>query len=109
MNKKIFKVFLDDIRSPVTVYPEDRGWTTVRTAKAALQMLEKEIVKEISLDHDLGDGCLTGYDVLCQLEKMIVDGRVKSIPVFLVHSMNPVGAEKMKAAIKVIQSLIPPA
>jgi hypothetical protein len=85
------KLWLDDCRQA----PE--GWHWVRTAEEALAWLLTDTVSEASLDHDLGYvGRLTGYDVAVWLERHPEhypwDGVV-------VHSMNPVGAEKMRVAL----------
>ena len=66
------KVFLDDIRKPKDIYESD-DWITVKTAWDAIKLLATNVVKEISLDHDLGDDVTngTGYDVISWIEKQV--------------------------------------
>lgn len=96
------KLYLDDERECPP------GWVYVSTAKAAIKLLATGMVKELSLDHDLGEpeevnG--TGYDVLLWLEEQVfVNDRRDLIPdVIKIHSANPVGQKKM---LTVVQKLI---
>lgn len=101
------KVFLDDKREP----PDD-SWIVVRTANACIEELRAGPIDELALDHDLGhcDKCtecegykspcpcrchLTGYFVVLWMETEGVWPRNKPT----VHSANPAGAAKMRAAI----------
>ncbi|VAW81561.1 hypothetical protein MNBD_GAMMA12-2513, partial [hydrothermal vent metagenome] len=53
------KVYLDDER------PTPEGWVRVYWPDEAIELLKTGKVKEISLDHDLGDDERgTGYDVV---------------------------------------------
>lgn len=99
-------IYLDDIR----IAPSKR-WETVRTTEAAYQAVldhhkaGHEIV--LSLDHDLGEGIPTGYDLLNWLEKDIVtDSTFRPNIAFLIHSANPVGRDNMMRAIKSIQDML---
>ena len=89
------KLWLDDTRKP----PEE-GWHWVRTAEEACAWLRDDVVRQMSLDHDLdlpnlGGESWTGYDVLCWLER-----HPEHWPeVVYVHSMNPAGADRMRAVI----------
>ena len=90
------KLWLDDTRKP-----PDSTWAWVRTAEEATAWLRQDIVSEASLDHDLdlanlGKENFTGYDVVCWLEKHPVHWPWDGVEV---HSMNPVGAEKMRVVI----------
>ena len=88
---KRVKLWLDDER------PAPEGWVHVETANKAIMYLERRIVDEISLDHDLGmmPGVGCGYDVALWLEK-----NPRYLPKkWNVHSANPIGARKMKAAL----------
>jgi hypothetical protein len=100
------KVWLDDVReAPV-------GWTWYKTAESLLADLQTiwPDLQIISLDHDLGDGRATGYDVAKRIEEIIVTEDPAYIlcgsrrPLhfdIVVHSANPVGRKNMAAAITV--------
>jgi len=88
------RVFLDDEREPYMVYEDEasrRGWAIARTVEVAMDLLRTGAVTEISLDHDLGAGNKTGYD-LC---KWMTQERTWPA-VVRIHSANPVGAENME-------------
>lgn len=99
------KLFLDDVR------PAPPGWTLVRSAREAIEILEREEVEELSLDYDLwhvtyGDGDLLRVEWSANQPKgmtvvtyLIRSGRwPKKKP--LVHSANEEGAAEMRAAIE---------
>lgn len=88
------KVYLDDHRIPKS--PE--VWCIVRTAEEAMKILDTGDVTYISLDHDLGEE-LTGYDVACYIETLVRLGTIRC-PLWNVHSANPVGAQRIVAAMK---------
>lgn len=91
------KVYLDDERDT----PE--GWERVYWPDEAIALLEKGIVTEISLDHDLGDDERgTGYDVVLWLEEAVVVNNF-SPPKMKVHSANSSARQKMEAGIKSIE------
>lgn len=93
------KLYLDDIREC------PKGWIPVRTALDAIQLLEEQIVEEISLDHDLGELEPTGDEVLNWIERQVFKCGFKP-PKMVVHSMNPVGRKNMLAAIKKIEKMV---
>jgi len=68
------------------------------TAKGAIDVLKSQRVVKISLDHDLGDGCGTGYDVAKFIEEQAHLGGLGPID-WAIHSMNPVGVKTMLAAL----------
>lgn len=86
------KIFLDDIRNP----PSD-SWKLVRTAQEAIEALKTGKVEWISLDHDLGENQPTGYDVVKWIEKEVFTNNFTP-PRILIHSMNTVGVDNIKAA-----------
>ena len=86
------KVFLDDVR------PTPEGWTLVRWPSEVIALLERGEVDELSLDHDLGDETITGYDVLVWLEEAVALRGFKA-PAVVVHSANVVGRKRMENAI----------
>ena len=96
------KLWLDDIREPSRF--GCLGWTWVKTADEAINLLKTQDVTEASLDHDLSEEHYpwsgiqesdykeqTGYTVVCWMEENNVwpkDG-------VHVHSLNPVGGQRM--------------
>lgn len=99
------KIFLDDVRNP----PTD-DWMVFRTAEALKQFILEnnyitgphDIIEEISLDHDLGEG-MTGYDFLNWLESHIWLTGDPYIEGFSIHSANPAGRQNMERAINSIR------
>jgi hypothetical protein len=88
---KTIKLWVDDIR------PMPSGFNTwAKTAQQAIETLKRYEVVEISLDHDLGEGCGTGYEVAKFIEERAYRGTKP--PAWAVHSANPVGAQNMKMA-----------
>lgn len=101
------KLWLDDVRKP-----PDSTWTWAKNYDEAIQSLESAeffgadfVWSELSLDHDLGDTSPSGYDLLCWLEEWVVRMRLVDIPVIHIHSANPVGAARMRLAIRAIQKI----
>lgn len=95
------RMWLDDVRDPAT--HGHIGWTWCKTYEEAIALLATGTVEAASLDHDLSPmatigqpapGERTGYDVVCWMEANGVWPRY-----VYVHSMNPSGAARMKAAI----------
>lgn len=87
-NKKI-KVWLDDYREA----PD--GWIRAVCAVHAITLLETGLVEEISLDHDLGMYCKTGYDVISWIEREVMTNKFKP-PIIHIHTENPVGRKQME-------------
>lgn len=99
------KIFLDDIRNP----PTD-DWTVFRTAEDLISFLTEvmpvgDVVEEISLDHDLGEGVMTGYDFLNWLEQEVFEKGEPVVERLSIHSANPVGRQNMQKAINSIARL----
>jgi hypothetical protein len=87
------KLWIDDER------PCPDGWVAARNRDDAVAIINTwfDHIKEISFDHDLGEG-KTGYDIALTLEKMVWEtGRCPMI--LHVHSMNPVGRKNIMDAI----------
>lgn len=94
------------------------AWHVVRSVARCIKMLQEYQgqVDILSLDHDLGNVThnvglgiglqeeSTGYDILTWLEKqVVVYGNAAVLPKrFRIHSANPVGRKRMKAAIESI-------
>jgi hypothetical protein len=93
-------LWLDDERPA-----PDASWEVVKTAPEAIVALQQRPYEVISLDHDLGPPSAgTGYDVLLYLERRAFNDL--SIPeTVLLHTANPVGRAKMRAALTSIRKL----
>jgi len=99
------KLFLDDIVTPLCRYPtsNDEDWDIVKSFDEFKNyILTNGIPKIISFDHDLGisegnDGndCAKWLVEYCINNKIIEPNFVT-----LVHSMNPVGAERIRNTFK---------
>ena len=99
MSDDKIKIYLDDVREA------PKGWLLVKNAEHAIWWLKFEGVGEISLDHDLGEGQLTGYDVVKWIEKEVYTNDFVP-PIIHIHSSNPVGRKNIKACIKSISKVI---
>ena len=58
---------------------------------------------KIYFDHDLGEG-KTGYDATKWLVQYCMDHK-KELPIYYIHSMNPVGAKNIKDYLVFAQNL----
>lgn len=99
MVKRIFfkgltlKIFLDDERSA----PE--GWVQCHWPNEVIELLMKEQVTHLSLDHDLGDDVKgTGYTVLQWIEEQVVWADYIP-PQLIIHTANPAARARMEAAV----------
>lgn len=108
----MYRIFLDDIRHPSSVdWHKNNGHPIVVTRNfyqftGAVIWLRRSI-DEISFDHDLGrEGDKTGYDAVTWLEEQIHLGNVNVPRKMSVHSANPSGAARIKAAIDSIYSRV---
>lgn len=94
------KVYLDDQR------PAPVGWTRAYWPEEVIRLLRSRKVEVLSLDYDLGDDQRgTGYDVITWIEQEVALGRFTP-PLILVHSANPVAAQRMRAGIESISKLL---
>ena len=88
------KLFVDDLRDP----PSD-DFVVARSAEEAIKLIEKHgMPKELWLDHDLGEGKMSGYDFAKWLVQKDHENDFKFIPEntrIVIHSANPVGAGSM--------------
>lgn len=88
------KVFFDDLRDP-----PDNTWMVSRSFDHAIRLLSTIVATHISLDHDMGEGERSGYELLCWIEERVfVDGW--PMPEITVHSQNPSGRAKMELTIR---------
>ena len=105
------KLFLDDIRIPKEVWDYTtqkiylaKDWVIVRSHKEFAKWITKNGLPDfISFDHDLSDIQYkknfkeeTGYTSAQWLVDYCLDNN-KSLPEFFVHSMNPIGKEKINS------------
>lgn len=99
---KQMKIWLDDVRPP-----PDESWRWLKTAIEIILVFAKDydLIEEMSLDHDLYDGH-TGYYVVEWIETKVAEGEITHLPKTHVHSMNPVGAERMRMCLKSIERML---
>lgn len=87
------RVWLDDEREAPA------GWVRVRWPDEAIELLKTKGVKEISLDHDLGnDDRGTGYGVILWMEEAVATKNFRP-PKIHVHSANPAARKKMELGV----------
>ncbi|TXH14533.1 MAG: hypothetical protein E6R03_09090 [Hyphomicrobiaceae bacterium] len=106
------KIFLDDLRTPP--HPDESGpWVLCRSVADVLAILfAGHQIDLISLDHDLGDGVASGYNLLCLIDARIGEGAwpfdesCQQVPSFQIHSANPVGRTNMERVIRSIDRLL---
>lgn len=93
------RVYLDDER----VTPD--GWTRTYWPDEVIALLKTGQVRELSLDHDLGDDERgTGYDVVLWIEEAVaLEGFAP--PKISVHSANSSARDKMLSGIRSIEKL----
>jgi len=83
------RLWLDDER------PMPAGFDVhVKTANEAISLIRSGGVSIVSLDHDLGENEMTGYEVAKFIEEGAFQGSLIPMEV-RVHSANPVGAKNM--------------
>jgi hypothetical protein len=95
-----YRLFLDDIRDPSWVYPNENveDWMVCRSfAEAVAVMEDLGSPCWISFDHDLGEHTQTGYDLAHWLVNRDLDNPFLPEDFsFSVHSANPVGAANIE-------------
>jgi len=108
MNHQDKLLFLDDLRNPSDCieYMTKRGydnklytkeWEVVRNYKSFTNWIELNgLPALISFDHDLGEYDKEGIDCAKWLVAYCLEHQI-SLPEYIVHSANPVGAENIKA------------
>lgn len=96
-----WKLWVDDIRNA----PND-GWVVARTITAAIRLLDRYDFAEISLDHDISHQvymaelsrpypCTEDFSAVAYYVARKYQG-CSLYPKIIVHSSNPVGAQKIK-------------
>jgi len=92
------KLWIDDIRRP------SANWIWAKSATEAIRICIDyglENIELISLDHDLGEGMMTGYDFMTWLEERIVVHQ-DAYPKVKAHTMNPVGRDNIMRAVQAL-------
>lgn len=99
------KVYLDDECDSDRLTPA--GWVGVKTAQETIVLLKAGAVKELDLDHDLGDEKIvgSGYDVLEWLEREVALEKFIPPTLIKIHSANTSVYPKMELAIESIKKL----
>jgi len=93
-------VFLDDERVPEYLNDgQAEAWTVYRTAEAILSDVKNILKPEkvmFSLDHDLGEDILNGYEMVHMMIELHLDDAIDLSNVYIqVHSANPVGRDNI--------------
>jgi hypothetical protein len=109
------KIWLDDepeAPARAALFPASEGWVHCRWPADVIEHLKTGQVKELSLDHDLGESNgahshpRTGMDVLTWLEQEVGFGRwTHPLPRVRLHTQNPVGRDNMKRTLRNIHRL----
>jgi len=95
VNRPLMRLWIDDIRPS----PPGFEWHA-RTVAEALRIVQEGVVEFISFDHDLGpEPGETGYKIALYIEKAAQAGEISRIG-WAVHSANPVGAERIRQAMR---------
>lgn len=98
---KPYKIFLDDERSPQTVFDKENSeaWIICRSSKEAIKVVESYgyMPEHIAFDHDLGEAD-TAIKFILWLVNANLDERIKgSVPNYSVHSDNPAGRNNIES------------
>lgn len=85
------RLYLDDLRDPPV------GWVLYRPNQIDQFIKDCQFADEISFDHDLGINQPNGAQVAERVFKIAIDSNwwTERMPIFSVHSMNPVGRENI--------------
>lgn len=70
-----------------------------------IALLETRTVIYLSLDNDLGEGLLEGYNVVNWLEEKVFHDKTFPIPIVRVHSANASRVEYMHRALRAIERI----
>ncbi len=99
------KIFLDDERLPDFIGWDGFDVIRVRDYYEFIESITKYNgeIESISFDHDLGLSSKSGYDCIRWLEEQVYHKNIKCPGLLQVHSMNPVGAKRIRQTIDMIQ------
>ena len=92
------KLFVDDVR-----LPPDYSWVVVRSAEDAVTLLKTGVFEIVSFDHDLGENSHNGTWLATELSKWALYSPANfsyKMPLYWVHSSNPVGRDNMRNTLK---------
>ena len=100
------KLFLDDLREPRDVYGSgaEKSWVVARTYEACVSALKSGVVKEISLDNDLGLS-YEGLDVAHWILNQVRTDKSFHCPIIRIHTANIVARRRMEGVLKDIRRL----
>ena len=90
-------LWLDDLRNPKDYGVIGAFWTKSYPHFKKDLYVKMKSVKEIHLDHDLGDLDWTGYDALLLIEEMLYGDMLPKLKTIYIHTSNPSAASKMMA------------
>lgn len=93
------KIYMDDER----VTPE--GWMRTYTVEETITQLETRQVTHLSLDNDLGEGLLEGWNVIDWLEEQVYNDPTFPLPEVTIHSANASRVEYMQRALRSIKNI----
>ncbi len=93
------KIYLDDKRK------EPDGWVRTYSDYETINLLKNNQVKELSLDHDLGENCGNGYNVLLWIESRVATSNYIP-PRIYIHTANPSARIKMELAVNSINKFL---
>lgn len=95
------KIYLDDER------PAPEGWILAMTVPILIHLMKTQSnITDISLDHDLGNNELTGYDFMLWLEQQVFNKLIINIPNVTFHTANPTGRKNMELSLCSIERLL---
>jgi hypothetical protein len=90
----MIQLWVDDVRPA-----PGPDWTIARTSAEAIQFLRTGRVEVVSFDHDLG-GDDTSMRAIDWLDEAVSNDPEFRAPRVQVHSSNPVGARRIRAAVE---------
>ncbi len=97
------KIWLDDLRNPKDYNGyEDYKW--YKNPIIIKKLIRENKVTHISFDNDLAffiaQREITGYDVAKVFEEMAFNKTLKVLPVWNIHSANPIGRREIEECMK---------
>lgn len=89
------RIFLDDER-----LPSSDDFEIYRNAEDLVSRIQTDgiVLEYVSFDHDLGEGIMTGYDLVKWIVNYELDGNTVLSDKFeyYVHSQNPIGKRNIE-------------
>jgi hypothetical protein len=94
MKSENIRIYLDDERET----PE--GFVRTYSVEETIKLIKEHDGKiyMVSLDNDLGTGCVEGKEVMRFIEQSAFDNTLKPIPHLIIHTQNTSAAEDMRHA-----------